>query len=92
MLVNRPVLSENMLRSIWRRDLLLPLFLGGGSRCKDVLSKIALLDKIFKDTYGEIDIEKFGVTGCRGRNNSLLLRDEHGRVFLPPDASYRVDP
>jgi len=45
-----------------------------------------------QDTYGEIDIEKFGVPGCRGRNNSLSLRDEHGRVFLPPDASYRVDP
>ena len=45
-----------------------------------------------QDTYGGTDIEKFGVPGCRGRNSSLLLQDEQGRVFLPPDASLRVDP
>ena len=43
-----------------------------------------------QDTYREIDIEKSGVLGYCGRNNSLSLRDEHGRVFLPPDASHRL--
>ena len=47
-LVNCPVVSDHVLWLIWRWDLLLSLCPGGGSGCKDVLSEITLLDKIFK--------------------------------------------
>ena len=49
MLVNCSMLSDHVSRSIWRRDLQLPVYFKGGSGCEDVLSEIALLDKIFKN-------------------------------------------
>ena len=48
MLDNCHVLSDHVLRPIGRWDLLLSFCLRGGSGCEDVLSEIALLDKIFK--------------------------------------------
>jgi len=45
-LVNRSVLSDHLLWSIRRRGPLLSLCLGGGSECENVLSEMALLDKI----------------------------------------------
>ena len=47
-LVNLSALSDNVLRSTRRRGLLLFFCLGEDFGCKNVLSKIALLDKIFK--------------------------------------------
>ena len=47
-LVNNSVLSDYVLRSTWRRDLMLYFCLGGDSQCEDLLSEIILLDKIFK--------------------------------------------
>jgi len=46
-LVNRSILSNHVLWSIRRHDLLLSFCLGG-SGCENVLSEIVLLDKIFK--------------------------------------------
>jgi len=48
-LVNRSVLSVQMLRSTRRPGLLLSFCPGGGHGCENVLSKIVLLDKIFKE-------------------------------------------
>ena len=46
-LLNYFVSSDHVLRSTRRRGLLLFFYLGGDSKCEDVLSEIALLDKIF---------------------------------------------
>ena len=48
-LVKRSVLSDRVLRLTRRRDLMLSFCQGGKSECADVLSKIALLDKVFVD-------------------------------------------
>ena len=48
LLVNRSILSDHVLRLIWRWGLLLSFCLGRDSGCEDVLSAIALVDKIFK--------------------------------------------
>ena len=47
-IVNHSVLSEPMLRLIWRWDLLLSFCFEEDFECEDVLLKIALLDEIFK--------------------------------------------
>jgi len=50
------MLSDHVLRSIRRQDLLLPFYLGGGSKCEDVLLEIALSDKIFKILTEELTL------------------------------------
>ena len=87
-LVIHSILSDRILWLTRKRDLLLSFCLGD-SRCANVLSKMALLDKIF---YGETGIEKSGVVYCHRRSNSPSLRDKQSRVILVPDALPKVDP
>ena len=63
-----------------------------GSRCEDLLSEIALLHNFFKILMEGPTLKILVSPGYRGRNNSLLLWDEHDHVFLPPNASPWVDP
>ena len=42
-------------------------------------------------TYREIDIERFDVSCCHEKNDSLSLQDEWGRVSLPLDDLPWVD-
>jgi len=43
--------------------------------------EVALLDKIFKGTYREINTERFNVSCCYKRKNSLWLQDEQVVCF-----------
>jgi len=68
-----------VLRLIRRRGILLPFCLGGGSGCEDVLSEIALLDKIFKVLTERPTLRSS--MSFVGMNSSLSLRYERVVCF-----------
>ena len=91
-LVNRSVVDDHVLWSIriWGSPAV--FLLQRKLRVWECTLRDSSAGQDFWDTFGETDIDRFGVSCCNGRSSSPSLRDVQGRVALLLDASPKIDP